>query len=379
MLKLIVDENIAFAEKAFNQFGNVILLSGREITNSTLKDADILIVRSITNVSKELLKNTGVKFVGTATIGTDHIDLEHLKVNNIYFADAKGCNAYSVAEYIVAALLNLAERFDFSLQDKSIGIVGVGNVGSKVTRFAEALGMKVLLNDPPLKRNGENKNFVELAEILKCDIITLHTPLNLNGVDKTYHLFDKSNLNKLKDGAILINSSRGAVVKNLDLINAIDKKNLKVVLDVWENEPDFNEDLLNEVLIATPHIAGYSYEGKVKGTKMVYESLCKYLNEEITFDFKLDTPPNSILHFEDEINIESALNRLISKIYSIKNDDDKMKKSYIMNMQERIEYFDLQRKNYPIRREFDNYSIDSEKLSKGTKDILEKLRFKLFI
>jgi len=379
MLKLIVDENIAFAEKAFNQFGNVILLSGREITNSTLKDADILIVRSITNVSKELLKNTGVKFVGTATIGTDHIDLEHLKVNNIYFADAKGCNAYSVAEYIVAALLNLAERFDFSLQDKSIGIVGVGNVGSKVTRFAEALGMKVLLNDPPLKRNGENKNFVELDEILKCDIITLHTPLNLNGVDKTYHLFDKSNLNKLKDGAILINSSRGAVVKNLDLINAIDKKNLKVVLDVWENEPDFNEDLLNEVLIATPHIAGYSYEGKVKGTKMVYESLCKYLNEEITFDFKLDTPPNSILHFEDETNIESALNRLISKIYSIKNDDDKMKKSYIMNMQERIEYFDLQRKNYPIRREFDNYSIDSEKLSKRTKDILEKLRFKLFI
>jgi erythronate-4-phosphate dehydrogenase len=379
MLKLIVDENIAFAEKAFNQFGNVILLSGREITNSTLKDADILIVRSITNVSKELLKNTGVKFVGTATIGTDHIDLEHLKVNNIYFADAKGCNAYSVAEYIVAALLNFAERFDFSLQDKSIGIVGVGNVGSKVTRFAEALGMKVLLNDPPLKRHGENKNFVELAEILKCDIITLHTPLNLNGVDKTYHLFDKSNLNKLKDGAILINSSRGAVVKNLDLINAIDKKNLKVVLDVWENEPDFNEDLLNEVLIATPHIAGYSYEGKVKGTKMVYESLCKYLNEEITFDFKLDTPPNSILHFEDETNIESALNRLISKIYSIKNDDDKMKKSYIMNMQERIEYFDLQRKNYPIRREFDNYSIDSEKLSKRTKDILEKLRFKLFI
>jgi erythronate-4-phosphate dehydrogenase len=379
MLKLIVDENIAFAEKAFNQFGNVILLSGREITNSTLKDADILIVRSITNVSKELLKNTGVKFVGTATIGTDHIDLEHLKVNNIYFADAKGCNAYSVAEYIVAALLNLAERFDFSLQGKSIGSVGVGNVGSKVTMFAEALGMKVLLNDPPLKRNGENKNFVELDEILKCDIITLHTPLNLNGVDKTYHLFDKSNLNKLKDGTILINSSRGAVVKNLDLINAIDKKNLKVVLDVWENEPNLNEDLLNEVLIATPHIAGYSYEGKVNGTKMVYESLCKYLNEEITFDFKLDAPPNSILHFEVENKIESAFNKLISKIYSIKNDDDKMKKSYIMNMQELIEYFDLQRKNYPIRREFDNYSIDSEKLSKGTKDTLEKLRFKLFI
>ena len=375
MLKLIIDENIAFADKAFKQFGNVILLSGREITNSILKDADILIVRSVTNVNKELLKNTRVKFVGTTTIGTDHIDLEHLKVNDICFADAKGCNAYSVAEYIVAALLNLALRFDFSLQDKSIGIVGVGNVGSKVATFAKALGMKVLLNDPPLKRNGDNRNFVELDQILDCDIVTLHTPLNLNGIDKTYHLFDISNLNKLKDGAIFVNTSRGAVVKNLDLINAIDKKNLRVVLDVWENEPNFNEDLLSEVKIATPHIAGYSYEGKVKGTKMVYESLCKYLNEEITFDFKLDIPPNSILHFAVENKIEPALNRLISKVYSIKNDDDKMKKSCVMNMQERVEYFDLQRKNYPIRREFDNYSIDSEKLFRGTRDILEKLRF----
>ncbi|MDP2362533.1 MAG: NAD(P)-dependent oxidoreductase, partial [Ignavibacteria bacterium] len=160
MLKLIVDENIAFADKAFNQFGNVTLLPGREITNSILKDADVLIVRSITNVNEELLKNTNVKFVGTATIGTDHIDVEYLKKNNIAFADAKGCNAYSVAEYVIAALLNLAVKFDLQLSDKSIGIVGVGNVGSKVARFAEALGMKVLLNDPPLQRFYENSKAV---------------------------------------------------------------------------------------------------------------------------------------------------------------------------------------------------------------------------
>ena len=379
MLNIIVDENIAFANSAFNQFGSVTLLSGRQITNSVLKDIDILIVRSITKVYKELLKNTRVKFVGTATIGTDHIDLEHLKVNDIHFADAKGCNAYSVAEYIVAALLNLALRFDFSLQDKSIGIVGVGNVGSKVAAFAEALGMMVLLNDPPLKRNGDNRNFVELDEILKCDIVSLHVPLNLNGIDKTHHFFDKEILSNLKDGAILINSSRGAVINNLDLLTFIQNKKLKVVLDVWEKEPDIDIELLKKVLIATPHIAGYSYEGKVNGTKMVYESLCKYLDEKITFNFKLDTPPNSILHFEVENRIESALNGLISKIYSIKNDNDKMKKSCIMNMQERIEYFDLQRKNYPNRREFDNYSINSAKLSKETKDILEKFRFRLFI
>ena len=152
MLRLIVDENIAFADKAFTQFGKVNLMPGRKINNSDLKDTDVLIVRSITNVDEELLKNTPVKFVGTATIGTDHIDLDYLKSKNIFFADAKGCNAYSVAEYVLASLLNLSVKFDFSLKDKSIGIVGVGNVGSKVAAFAEALGMKVLLNDPPLKR-----------------------------------------------------------------------------------------------------------------------------------------------------------------------------------------------------------------------------------
>lgn len=377
MLKIVVDENIAFADSAFNQFGRVELVPGRKITNSILMDVDVLIVRSITIVDGNLLKNTPVKFVGTATIGTDHIDLEYLKLNNIFFADAKGCNAYSVAEYVIAALLNLAVNFDFSLRDKSIGIVGVGNVGSKVAGFVNALGMKVLLNDPPLKRNGDNKNFVEIDEILKCDIITIHTPLNLSGLDKTHHLFDKSNLNKLKDGAILINTSRGAVVNNLDLVNAIDEKNLKVVLDVWENEPDVNEYLLRKVLIATPHIAGYSQEGKVNGTRLIFESLSKFLNVETKFDYKLDTPTNSILHFEAEHKIESAIHKLISNIYSIKNDDDKMKKSYVMSLHERIEYFDLQRKNYPIRREFNNYTVESKNLTENTKTILRNLRLNI--
>ncbi len=203
MLKLIVDENIALAADIFNQFGDVKLVSGRYITNSLLKDIDILIVRSITNVDEGLLKNTPVKFVGTATIGTDHIDLDYLKKNNIIFADAKGCNAFSVAEYVVAALLNFSVKYDFSLKDKSIGIVGVGNVGSKVATFAEALGMDVLLNDPPLQRNGDKTNFVELDEILKCDIVTLHVPLNPNGIDKTHHLFDKKILSRLKNDTIL--------------------------------------------------------------------------------------------------------------------------------------------------------------------------------
>ncbi|MFZ1519601.1 MAG: 4-phosphoerythronate dehydrogenase [Ignavibacteriaceae bacterium] len=379
MLKILVDENIVFAESAFNEIGEVKLLPGRNITNSSLKNIDILIVRSVTKVDEELLKNTSVKFVGTATIGTDHIDLEYLKANNIYFADAKGCNAYSVAEYIIAALLNLAVRFDFKLQNKSIGIVGVGNVGSKVASFAKSIGMQVLFNDPPLKRNKDTREFVEFDEILKCDVITLHTPLNLSGIDKTLYLLNQKNLDKLENGTILINSSRGAVINNLDLLNVINNKNLKVVLDVWENEPSINEDLIEKVSIATPHIAGYSYEGKVNGTKMIYESLCKYLNVEAKFEFNLQPPINVLLNLDDENKFEFSLNNLISKIYSIQNDNEKMKKSFIMNKTERTEYFDFQRKEYPIRREFNNYTIKSNNLSEETKIILNNLRFNISI
>jgi erythronate-4-phosphate dehydrogenase len=375
MLNLIVDENIAFAGDAFKQFGNVTLLPGRKINNAVLHNTDILIVRSITNVNEELLKNTPVKFVGTATIGTDHIDLDYLKKNNIAFADAKGCNAFSVAEYVIAALFNLAVKFDFSLKAKSIGIVGVGNVGSKVLNFAEALGMKILLNDPPLQRNGNTRKFVDLNEILSADIITLHVPLNLEGIDKTFHLIDKEKLSRIKDEAILINTSRGAVVHNLDLQEVINKKNLKVVLDVWENEPDVNVKLLNKVVLATPHIAGYSFEGKVNGTQMIYNSVCDFLGAERDFLFEKEVPQHSLKQFEVTDKFESALEKLISGIYSIQDDDERMRKMLKMDREERIKYFDLLRKNYPIRREFNNYSVKSTNLSEEVKNILEKLRF----
>lgn len=377
MLNIIVDENIVFAKEAFALFGNVTLLSGREINNSILKDADILIVRSITKVDKELLKNTPVKFVGTATIGTDHIDLEYLKKNKIAFADAKGCNAYSVAEYLVVSLLNLSVRFNFTLKEKSIGIVGVGNVGSKVAKFADALGMKVLLNDPPLQRAGNNNSFVSLDEILNADIITLHVPLNLSGIDRTYHLFDKKKLMELKDGTILINTSRGAVIKNQELLEIIDTKKLKVVLDVWENEPDINIDLLNKVIIGTPHIAGYSLEGKINGTKMIFDALADYLNLNISFNFTKEAPTNSLLSFEKSETIEKDLDQIVSKIYPIQRDDKLMRKMLNMSREERIKYFDLLRKDYPIRREFNNYRIEFKNSDGKTKKILTNLRFNI--
>ena len=271
-MKITVDENIAYGKEAFSQFGDVGLLHGRKISPDSVKDSDALIVRSITKVDKSLLEGSKVKFVGTATIGKDHIDLEYLKENNITFADAAGCNAHAVKEYIFTALSDVLTKKSLKFNNLSIGIIGAGNVGSKVAYCADTLGMETIINDPPLKRKTGNKIYKELDEALRADIVTLHVPLNKEGIDKTVHLLDYERLNGLKDNCILINSSRGSVVDNDALEKIIEKKNFTVILDVWENEPGLKPGLLKKVYIGTPHIAGYSYEGKVNGTTMILKS-----------------------------------------------------------------------------------------------------------
>lgn len=377
MLKIIIDENILFAEKAFSHLGIVETVPGRFISNQLLKNADILIVRSITKVDEGLLRNTNIKFTGTATIGTDHVDLNYLKKNKIAFADAQGCNAFSVAEYVVASLFYLSVKFNFNLKDKSIGIVGVGNVGSKVAHFSESLGMRVFLNDPPLERGGDPRKFVSLNEILKCDIITLHTPLNLSGIDSTLHLINKDKLNKLKENTILINTSRGAVINNNDLIETLRNKKIITVLDVWENEPEVNLELLDRADIATPHIAGYSYEGKANGTIMIYDSLCKFLNVDKQYDFQLPVLQNPVIEINFSTRFEDSMNQLISEIYPIADDDKRMRKMAGMSSSNIINEFDNQRKYYPVRREYNNYKIKSTNLNETIKSVLAELRFKI--
>lgn len=374
-MKIIIDENIAFAKETFSLFGNVVCLSGRDITKEVLKDADVLIVRSVTQVNEELLNNTSVKFVGTATIGTDHIDLNYLKSRNIAFADAKGCNAYAVAEYFLTALLKVCSDYKITLQDKSIGITGVGNVGSKVVKFSELIGLKVLKNDPPLQRENPNEKFYSLDEVLQCDIITLHVPLTFEGEDKTYHLLNEQNLERLKNGAILINTSRGAVIDNQALRKFINQKKLKVVLDVWENEPDPDLSLLERVKIATPHIAGYSLEGKVNGTVMIFNALNNFLGTNYKFDFSLPEVRNNLLSYTKYEFDEEEFNSLLSRIYDIESDNLQMKKMLYFDKEDRIKYFDNLRKYYPLRREFNNYLIQTD--SEMMKEIFKGLRFKV--
>jgi erythronate-4-phosphate dehydrogenase len=375
MNNIIIDENIAFAEEAFSKFGNVKLMHGREIDNDALKSASVLIIRSITKVNETLLKDTSIKFLGTATIGTDHIDLEYLKSHEIAFADAKGCNADAVAEYIFTALLKLTNRENYSLMGKTIGVVGAGNIGSLIVKLAKALGMNVLINDPPLERKFGRKIFVPLEEIYNSDIITLHVPLNKDGLDKTVHLFDYENIGKIKNEAIFINASRGQVVNNKALLDIIPKKNLSVVLDVWENEPGINIELLKRVNIGTPHIAGYSLEGKVNGTLMIYNALCKFLGETPSWKPVLPAVESPEINIKQSGSLELKLNEMFKSIYNIQKDDEKIREMINIPGDEAGRYFDSLRKNYPLRREFSNYKIKLNNNKKSLETILRPFRF----
>jgi erythronate-4-phosphate dehydrogenase len=376
-MKLIIDENITFAKEAFSSLGIAKLVDGRTLTNKDVQDADVLVVRSITNVNEELLKNSNVKFVGTATIGTDHIDLEYLKNQNIRFADAKGCNADSVAEYVFTALLKVASIKNISLQEKTIGVVGVGNIGSRVVRLAESLGMKVLKNDPPLERKGIGNNYINLDKILQADIITFHVPLNLDGIDKTFHLLNENNLRKIKNGTIIINSSRGAVIDNEALLAESTERDFELVLDVWENEPSISTELLTKTKISTSHIAGYSFEGKVNGTNMIYNALCQYLKIQPSWQPILPEIERKKLRLPEGKTGEEKLYNLFSSIYNIEKDDELMRKIEFLKPNERASYFDLLRKKYPVRREFSNYGVRIFENEIHLKPFLENFRFKV--
>ena len=378
-MKLIVDENIVFAKEAFSSLGNIQLVDGRTLTNNDVKDADVLVVRSITNVNEELLKDSNVRFVGTATIGTDHIDLQYLRKHNITFADAKGCNADSVAEYVFTSLMKVASGKNISLKGRTIGVVGIGNIGSRVVRLAESLGMKVFKNDPPLQRSGIGNNYVGFEEILKADVITFHVPLNMEGVDKTFHLLNKNNLQKINNGTIIINSSRGAVIDNEALLSESSRKKFELILDVWENEPSINKDLLLKTKVATPHIAGYSFEGKVNGTTMIYNALSKFLNIRPLWQPNLPEIENRSLRLPKDKTDEERLYNLFSSIYKIENDDDLMRKITKCELSQQAKYFDMMRKKYPVRREFNNYIVQFSEEVFRLKKILENFRFKVEI
>jgi erythronate-4-phosphate dehydrogenase len=377
-MKIIVDENIPQACEAFCSFGEVAFLAGRDITNDILKETDILLVRSITKVDESLLKGTKVKFIATATAGTDHIDKVYLANNGITFADAAGCNSFSVAEYFTAAVSRIFNTNNYSFAGKTLGVVGIGNVGSKVVRFAKTLGFKVLMNDPPLERKFDSKEFVPLDKILYCDVITLHVPLYKSGIDKTVHLIDEIKLNKIKSGTVLINASRGAVVDNSALKNRLITKNdLITVFDVWENEPALDFELLEKVNFGSVHIAGYSLEGKVNGTEIIYNRLCEYLNTLPIWKPQYPSIEKKEIIVNKKKRFEDLLDEIITEIYNISKDDKLLREGIGMENEKQSKNFDLLRKSYSVRREFNNYTIRLNFLDSEIKQKLEALRFRV--
>jgi erythronate-4-phosphate dehydrogenase len=377
-MKIVIDENVLLGKETFSLIGDVTAFSGRAITPEVVKDADILVVRSVTKVGEKLLKNSNIKFVGSATAGIDHVDTAYLKSRCIGFASAPGSNSNSVAEYVISSLLLLGIKGKISLEKLSLGVVGVGNVGSKVVKKAEGLGIKVLQNDPPLFRETEDKVFRELDKLMDCDVITLHVPLYPSGEDKTLNLLDEERIHKMKRGSVLINTSRGKVVEQFALKSALKKGHLSgAILDVWAEEPDIDKELLEMVDIGTSHIAGYSYDGKVKGTRMVFDAICEFFS--LDEDWKAALLPPEVPYIEMTVNENENFTEILAdvvfKVYDIKEDDVNMRKILSLEGKEKRDYFDGLRSSYNIRREFFNTRLKLNTENENLKDSFRALGF----
>ena len=323
-MKVVIDHKIPYIKEAMEKIADeVVYLPGQAFTKEEVRDADALIVRTRTRCNRELLEGSKVKFIATATIGYDHIDTEYCREAGISWTNCPGCNAGSVEQYLRSVLLLLKEKKGLDLRNATIGVVGAGHVGSRVARMAGELGMKVLLNDPPRADRGE-PGFVDLATIAReCDVITFHTPLNRTGKYKTFHLADEEFLFNLKRTPFVINSSRGEVVDTASLLAALSAGKVKdAVIDTWECEPDISRELMSVAFLATPHIAGYSADGKANATRMSLEALCRFFGIEADFTI---LPPEG------------------PKDYDPTRDSEWLKAS-----PEKFEWF---RGNYPVRRE----------------------------
>lgn len=375
MLKIVADDKIPFLKGVLERCSDIAVeyCPGAKTSADTVRDADALITRTRTKCRRELLDGSRVKFIATATIGFDHIDTDYARANNICWTNAPGCNSSSVAQYITSLLLNWAVKDKFALAGKVLGVVGVGHVGKKVAAAAEALGIKVLLNDPPRARAEGSGKFVELDEIIKsADIITIHVPLEYNGSDPTYHLVDAGFISRMCKNQYLVNASRGEVVDNAALRKALENGLLAgAALDVWENEPEIDLELLKLLDFATAHIAGYSTDGKANGTSMSVRALAEFfdLPQELKnyYPDNVPLPENTLLSVPAEGTLEEKLLAVTAESYNIA-DDSRRLKDFPAD-------FEKLRGSYPLRREFPAFTVSN--YDEQTGNILSKLGFKL--
>ncbi|MBA2929086.1 4-phosphoerythronate dehydrogenase PdxB [Pseudomonas sivasensis] len=357
---IVADENIPLLDAFFQGFGEIRRVPGRSLDRATVEQADVLLVRSVTNVNRALLEGSKVRFVGTCTIGTDHLDLDYFKQTGIQWSSAPGCNARGVVDYVLGSLQTLAEIEGADLNQRTYGIVGAGEVGGRLVKVLKGLGWNVLVCDPP-RQIAEGGDYVSLAQIIEqCDVISLHTPLTKSGNGSTWHLFDRQRLEQLKPGTWLINASRGPVVDNAALREVLlEREDLQAVLDVWEGEPEVDVDLADLCVLATPHIAGYSLEGRQRGTAQIYQAFCAYLGQEPSIQLSELLPALWLaeVHLNASTDPAWALATLCRSVYDPRRDDADFRRSLVGTVQEQRKAFDLLRKHYPERREIDGLSV----------------------
>ena len=360
-MHILADENIPLVEAFFAEHGEIRRMHGRTINRAALGDSEVLLVRSVTRVDRELLEGSRVRFVGTCTIGTDHLDLDYFEEAGIAWASAPGCNARGVVDYVLGSLLALAEGEGVELADLRYGVVGAGEVGGRLVEVLRGLGWNVRVCDPP-RQAQETGEFVGLDEILEeCDVISLHTPLILEGEHATFHLLDQARLERLRPGAWLINASRGAVVDNAALREQLAQRpDIQAVLDVWEGEPQVDVALAELCWIATPHIAGYSLDGKLRGTAQIYQAFCasRGLEPKVELAELMPETPLRGLSFAETASPEDMLATICRAVYDPRRDDAAFRRSLAGDDEQRRAGFDRLRKQYPPRREIDGVEIE---------------------
>lgn len=338
-MKVIVDNKIPYIQEAIEKIADeVVYAPGKAFTPELVRDADALIVRTRTCCNRQLLEGSHVRFIATATIGFDHIDVEYCRQAGICWTNAPGCNSASVAQYVQSSLLLLQKLKGMKLSNLTLGVIGVGNVGSKVVKVAQALGMRVLQNDLPRAEQEGSAAYHSLRTLAEeCDILTFHVPLHREGKFKTFHLADEAFFQSLKKRPILINTSRGEVVKTEALLDALERGVVtEAIIDVWENEPDINPTLLQRAFLATPHIAGYSADGKANATRMSLDTLCRFFH--VDAKYHIEPPAPLVTHLRASSQAEAFL-----QMYDPRRDSNALK--------QHPELFEKLRGDYPLRRE----------------------------
>ena len=371
-MKIIIDDKIPYIRGAFEGVAEVVYLPGSKTTPEIVKDADAIVTRTRTYCNEKLLAGSTVRFIATATIGYDHIDTDYCAAAGITWTNAPGCNSRSVEQYIASALMVLAERKNLQFREICIGVVGVGNVGSKVARFCNLLGMKVLQNDPPRERTEGSAAFVSMQQIQdEADIITLHVPLNMKGEDATFHLCNGTFLSSLKRKPVLINSCRGEVIETNAVKEALKKGEISgLVCDCWENEPDLDLELLEMSELATPHIAGYSKDGKATGTRMSVEAINNFFRLGLNNwqPSGVELPAHPLIELNGEgMDEQDIISKAILSTYDIRNDDRLFRSD--------PSQFEQLRGDYPTRREFPAYTIVSKHIGDDVLNVLRNFGF----